>query len=154
MVRALRLHRRGHRFESCAAHNTRPLIFYKKAIHWGQTLRIKAQYKGRSRPVPLSKHHVPPRCYRDPDTFVIKIPKFKHDAYHRLLGIPASFDEARRILTERRDDYLSGQLPADLAQHLRILFTETVIRERGEEMEQILLEVWWTRPRTKRSRRK
>jgi len=104
--------------------------------------------------VPLSKHHVPPRRYKNPDTFIIKVPQFKHAAYHELLGTPASFDETRRILAERRSDYLRGQLPANLAQNLRILFTETVIRGREEEMEQILFEVWWTRPRKKRSRNK
>jgi len=104
--------------------------------------------------VPLSKHHVPPQCYELPDTFVIRVPKFKHDAYHKLLGIPASFDEARRILAERRDDYIRGKLPEDLTRHLRTLFSETMIRERADEMEQILLDVWWTRRHEKRARHK
>ena len=104
--------------------------------------------------MPQSKHHVPPQCYEIPDTFVIKVPKFKHEAYHELLGIPRSFDEARGILAKRRDDYVSGRLPEKLARYLRILFTETMIRGRAEEMEQILFEVWWTRPHKKRSHNK
>ena len=102
--------------------------------------------------MPLSKHHVPPRRYKDPDTFVIKVPAFKHTAYHELLGTPANFEEARLILAERRNDYVRGKLDENLARYLRILFAGAIIREK--EMEQILLEVWWTRRHKKRSRRK
>jgi hypothetical protein len=98
----------------------------------------------------LSKHHVPPKCYRKPGTFVIKVPKSKHKAYHDLLGIPPTFDEARRILAERRNDYVRGQLNKNLAQALQILFVGTAIRER--DMAERLLDVWWTRRYNTRSR--
>ena len=101
--------------------------------------------------MPLSKHHVPPRCYHEPDTFEIKIPKFKHAAYHKLLGIPPSFDEARRRLAERRNEYLEGRLSEDLMFHFKTLFVKATLPM--EDIEQELLVTWWTR-RPKRPRQK
>ena len=36
----------------------------------------------------LSRHHVPPRCYKDPKMFEIRVSRLRHRAYHDLLGIP------------------------------------------------------------------
>jgi hypothetical protein len=91
----------------------------------------------------LSKHHVPPKCYHEPETFVLKVPRHQHAAYHELLGIPSSYDEARRVLAARRLDYARGKLPKRLEQNFRLLFSGAMTRE--EDNERKLLEVWWTR---------
>ena len=98
----------------------------------------------------LSKHHVPPQCYEEPGTFVIKVPKHCHVAYHELLGIPRTFEAAWRKLVERKNDYEQGKLPEKLARYLKLLFSGAMNNE--EDMKQRLLETWWT-PRNA-SRRK
>lgn len=98
--------------------------------------------------MPLTKHHAPPRCYHEPDTFVLHIAMHRHRAYHELLGIPHSFDEASRVLAERRRDYEQGQLDERLVRRFQLLFPAV---ESYEEARQILLRDWWT-PRRKKKK--
>lgn len=45
----------------------------------------------------MSKHHVPPKV-PDKEPRIIKVDERHHRAYHLILGNPASFEEACRIL--------------------------------------------------------
>jgi len=90
----------------------------------------------------VTEHHVPPRLYQESETFKIRVPWFKHRAYHKLLGTPPSFEKARRVLVDRHHDYEQGQLPGPLVQYFRLLFSGA---RTLEEREQRLLEEWWTR---------
>ena len=96
--------------------------------------------------MPLTKHHAPPQCYHEPDMFVIKIAEHRHRAYHELLGIPRSFEEAARVLADRYSDYERGKLAEPLVRCFRLLFPGV---KSYEEARRILLRDWWT-PRKKK----
>ena len=95
--------------------------------------------------MPLTKHHVPPRCYHEPDTFIVRFAAHRHRAYHKLLGIPRSYEKACDVLAERYRAYEQGQLAEPLKSHFQTLFPNV---KSYEAAARILLKDWWT-PRKK-----
>jgi len=93
-----------------------------------------------------SKHHVPPRCYHEPDMFIIKGARCRHRAYHDLLGIPRSYKEACDVLAVRYREREEGRLSKPLKNCFQLLFPYT---KSYEEAAQTLVKDWWT-PRKKK----
>ncbi len=89
----------------------------------------------------LTQHHIPPRRWRDPSTFVKMVNWKKHEAYHTLFGVPSTFDEARRILAKRWVEMLKCQLDPKRTRAFYILFKDA----NYTKAEKILKEEWWTR---------
>lgn len=94
----------------------------------------------------ITRHHVPPQCYRLPDTFKIRVIYGRHSAYHELLGIPASYSEASRILAKQWLRFCDGTLEERKRRAFITLFGIAITLT--EAMKRLEKE-WWTRRKTR-----